>query len=121
MRRSTRPGSTARRASAPFGVDELLVARTTGQVQIHGIGGGAARASGLAAPPSGGLSQGRSPWATPRRPGGHDFTVTRVTGAVPFARHDARAQAIPNGERAMLTSSDFMFTASDFAKITCTP
>jgi hypothetical protein len=52
---------------------------------------------------------------------GHDFTVTQVTGAVLFTRHDARAQTTPNGERAMFTPSDFMFTPSDFAKIARAP
>jgi hypothetical protein len=53
--------------------------------------------------------------------GGHDFAVTQVTGAVPFSRHDARAETTPNGGPTMFTSADFMFTASDFAKIARAP
>ena len=51
----------------------------------------------------------------------HDFTVTQVTGAIPFWRHDARARTTPNGERAMFTPSDFLFTSSDFTKIARAP
>jgi len=55
----------------------------------------------------------------PRR--GHDFTVTQITGAAPFPRHDPRVQTTPNGARAMFNPSDFLLTSSDFARIARAP
>ena len=52
---------------------------------------------------------------------GPRFTVTQVTGALRFSRHDARVQTTPNGGRAMFTPSDCLFTSSDFAKIARAP
>jgi hypothetical protein len=51
----------------------------------------------------------------------HNLTVTQVTGAVQFSRHDARAQTTPDGERAMFNPSDLLLTSSDFAKIARAP